>query len=161
MPPVSLKALLREARARRAAAPGPASSVTLRDDAPAATGALPSTLIPDLQSYLSLSLASATAALAPLYPKLSAAQQAPLSTFSLLETAPSRALYARGVVSELEEQAILALMEAAPEAKWTRLSARALQVWGGTVTPQGLEQEPLPCWYVTYTRVASTALSSS
>jgi hypothetical protein len=52
----------------------------------------------------------------------------------------------RGIVTPDEERAIISLMEAAPRARWTVLSARSLQVWGGAVTPAGLQHEPLPRW---------------
>lgn len=44
------------------------------------------------------------------------------------------------------EEAILARAKSAPPFRWTRLSARSLQMWGGQVMAEGLRAEPLPLW---------------
>jgi len=46
--------------------------------------------------------------------------------------------YAPEFVTEIEERALIALSASAPSSRWTKLSARALQVYGGVVTPVGL-----------------------
>ena len=46
--------------------------------------------------------------------------------------------YSQRAVTALEERALLALSAAAPPGRWTTLSARSLQVWGGTVAAAGL-----------------------
>jgi alkylated DNA repair protein alkB family protein 6 len=49
-------------------------------------------------------------------------------------------------ISAADERRILDLAERAPRAKWTKLSARRLQNWGGIPRPEGLVPEALPQW---------------
>lgn len=84
----------------------------------------------------------------PLYLEpLSAPPPASLSAHLVrASAAPPTCIYVPDFISAIDERRMLDLAAAAPACKWTTLSARRLQNWGGTPTPQGLLAEPLPAW---------------
>jgi len=70
----------------------------------------------------------------------------PLSTYRL-PAAPSALWYIPDIVSAGDEARMLAEADAAPSERWTHLSARRLQNWGGLPSASGLgSPEALPPW---------------
>ncbi|KYO25339.1 alpha-ketoglutarate-dependent dioxygenase alkB-like protein 6 [Alligator mississippiensis] len=63
-----------------------------------------------------------------------------------VQEAPPAAYYVPDFISEAEEARLLQQVYAAPKPKWTQLSGRRLQNWGGLPHPKGLVPEPLPPW---------------
>ncbi|XP_014379621.1 alpha-ketoglutarate-dependent dioxygenase alkB homolog 6 [Alligator sinensis] len=64
----------------------------------------------------------------------------------IAQEAPPAAYYVPDFISEAEEARLLQQVYAAPKPKWTQLSGRRLQNWGGLPHPKGLVPEPLPPW---------------
>jgi alkylated DNA repair protein alkB family protein 6 len=64
---------------------------------------------------------------------------------------PSSIYYIPGFVSEVEESYILRKVNEAPLPRWTQLSNRRLQNWGGDPHPKGMIAEALPDWLKKYT----------
>lgn len=60
--------------------------------------------------------------------------------------APSTAYYIPDFISEDEESLLLQQVYAAPKPKWTQLSGRRLQNWGGLPHPKGMLAERIPDW---------------
>ncbi|KAI5631061.1 2OG-Fe(II) oxygenase superfamily domain-containing protein [Phthorimaea operculella] len=56
------------------------------------------------------------------------------------------AYYVRDWVSREEEVALVARVYGAPRPKWTQLSGRRLQNWGGVPHARGMLAEQLPAW---------------
>ncbi|XP_028679986.2 alpha-ketoglutarate-dependent dioxygenase alkB homolog 6 isoform X2 [Erpetoichthys calabaricus] len=69
--------------------------------------------------------------------------------------APPTVYYVPEFISEAEEQALLKQVYSAPKCKWTQLSGRRLQNWGGLPHPKGMLAEKLPEWLETYTEKIS------
>ncbi|XP_066281726.1 alpha-ketoglutarate-dependent dioxygenase alkB homolog 6-like [Branchiostoma lanceolatum] len=68
-----------------------------------------------------------------------------LPRFRVQNVAPM-AYYIPDFITEEEESYLLAKVYAAPKPKWTRLSNRRLQNWGGLPHPKGMVVEKLPEW---------------
>ncbi|XP_025026925.1 alpha-ketoglutarate-dependent dioxygenase alkB homolog 6 isoform X3 [Python bivittatus] len=63
---------------------------------------------------------------------------------------PPAAYYIPDFISEAEEQCLLQQIYSAPKPKWTQLSGRRLQNWGGLPHPKGMVPEKLPPWLQGY-----------
>lgn len=63
-----------------------------------------------------------------------------------LEKVPATVFYIPDFVTEQEEEMLMRNVYAAPKPKWTQLSNRRLQNWGGLPHPKGMIMEPLPEW---------------
>ncbi|KAM4697096.1 alpha-ketoglutarate-dependent dioxygenase alkB homolog 6 [Rhinophrynus dorsalis] len=68
----------------------------------------------------------------------------------LIDKAPRAAYYIPDYISAAEEEYLLRQVYNAPKPKWTQLSGRKLQNWGGLPHPRGMVQEKLPTWLQTY-----------
>ncbi|XP_028920158.1 alpha-ketoglutarate-dependent dioxygenase alkB homolog 6 isoform X2 [Ornithorhynchus anatinus] len=68
-----------------------------------------------------------------------------------VEQAPPAIYYIPDFVSEEEEEYLLRQVYNAPKPKWTQLSGRKLQNWGGLPHPRGMVPERLPAWLRRYT----------
>lgn len=64
--------------------------------------------------------------------------------------APDSIYYIPIYISEAEEAELLRRVDSAPLPKWTTLSNRRLQNWGGLPHPKGMIAEPLPEWLAPY-----------
>jgi len=78
----------------------------------------------------------------------------PLSVESLrpfkVEGAPDSIYYVPDFISESEETELIRRVDSSPIPKWTTLSNRRLQNWGGLPHPKGMIAEPLPDWLLPY-----------
>ncbi|KAK0135776.1 Alpha-ketoglutarate-dependent dioxygenase alkB 6 [Merluccius polli] len=64
--------------------------------------------------------------------------------------APPTVYYVPDFISEDEEAYLLAQVYKSPIPKWTQLSGRRLQNWGGLPHPRGMLAEKMPGWLQTY-----------
>ncbi|KAM5295788.1 alpha-ketoglutarate-dependent dioxygenase alkB homolog 6 isoform 2-T2 [Glossophaga mutica] len=67
-----------------------------------------------------------------------------------VEQAPPVIYYVPDFISKEEEEYLLRQVFNAPKPKWTQLSGRKLQNWGGLPHPQGMVPERLPLWLQRY-----------
>ncbi|KAM9540639.1 alpha-ketoglutarate-dependent dioxygenase alkB homolog 6 [Salvelinus alpinus] len=79
----------------------------------------------------------------------------PCSSFEDLERyvvkdAPPTVYYIPDFITEDEESQLLQQVYKAPKTKWTQLSNRRLQNWGGLPRPKGMLGEKLPDWLLKY-----------
>ncbi|XP_053329954.1 alpha-ketoglutarate-dependent dioxygenase alkB homolog 6 [Spea bombifrons] len=74
----------------------------------------------------------------------------------LVEKAPRTAYYIPDYISAQEEEYLIRQVYNAPKPKWTQLSGRKLQNWGGLPHPRGMVLEKLPTWLHTYTEKVSS-----
>uniref|UniRef100_A0A8D0CAJ9 AlkB homolog 6 n=1 Tax=Salvator merianae TaxID=96440 RepID=A0A8D0CAJ9_SALMN len=65
--------------------------------------------------------------------------------------APPTAYYIPEFLTEAEEAYLLQQVYGAPKPKWTQLSGRRLQNWGGLPHPKGMVLEKLPPWLQAWT----------
>ncbi|KAG7299229.1 hypothetical protein JYU34_017785 [Plutella xylostella] len=76
------------------------------------------------------------------------------STYNLeihkVKKLPETAYYISDFITEAEERAILSNIYAAPKPKWTQLSNRKLQNWGGVPHSKGMIAEVIPPWLDQY-----------
>ncbi|XP_019480465.1 PREDICTED: alpha-ketoglutarate-dependent dioxygenase alkB homolog 6 isoform X2 [Hipposideros armiger] len=72
-----------------------------------------------------------------------------LETFRV-EQAPPVIYYVPDFISKEEEEYLLRQVFNAPKPKWTQLSGRKLQNWGGLPHPRGMVPERLPLWLQRY-----------
>ncbi|XP_006867398.1 PREDICTED: alpha-ketoglutarate-dependent dioxygenase alkB homolog 6 [Chrysochloris asiatica] len=63
-----------------------------------------------------------------------------------VEQAPPVIYYVPDFISKEEEEYLLRQVSNAPKPKWTQLSGRKLQNWGGLPHPRGMIPERLPLW---------------
>ncbi|XP_072472450.1 alpha-ketoglutarate-dependent dioxygenase alkB homolog 6 isoform X5 [Notamacropus eugenii] len=63
-----------------------------------------------------------------------------------VEQVPPIIYYVPNFISEQEESQLLRQVYEAPKPKWTQLSGRKLQNWGGLPHPKGMVPEQLPPW---------------
>nr|XP_057937230.1 alpha-ketoglutarate-dependent dioxygenase alkB homolog 6 [Doryrhamphus excisus]XP_057937231.1 alpha-ketoglutarate-dependent dioxygenase alkB homolog 6 [Doryrhamphus excisus] len=64
--------------------------------------------------------------------------------------APSTVYYIPNFISEDEESYLLQQIYKSPIPKWTQLSGRRLQNWGGLPHPKGMLEERIPSWLYGY-----------
>ncbi|XP_069602669.1 alpha-ketoglutarate-dependent dioxygenase alkB homolog 6 [Ranitomeya imitator] len=69
----------------------------------------------------------------------------------LIDKAPRAAYYIPEYITAAEEEYLLRQVYNAPKPKWTQLTGRKLQNWGGLPHPRGMVPEKLPPWLQTYT----------
>ncbi|XP_068106623.1 alpha-ketoglutarate-dependent dioxygenase alkB homolog 6 isoform X2 [Hyperolius riggenbachi] len=74
----------------------------------------------------------------------------------MINKAPRAAYYIPNYISEAEEEYLLRQVYNAPKPKWTQLSGRKLQNWGGLPHPRGMVPEKLPPWLQTYANKISS-----
>ncbi|XP_012292991.1 alpha-ketoglutarate-dependent dioxygenase alkB homolog 6 isoform X3 [Aotus nancymaae] len=67
-----------------------------------------------------------------------------------VEQAPPVIYYVPDFISKEEEDYLLRQVFNAPKPKWTQLSGRKLQNWGGLPHPRGMVPERLPPWLQRY-----------
>ncbi|XP_032246264.1 alpha-ketoglutarate-dependent dioxygenase alkB homolog 6 isoform X10 [Mirounga angustirostris] len=67
-----------------------------------------------------------------------------------VEQAPPIIYYVPDFISKEEEEYLLRQVFNAPKPKWTQLSGRKLQNWGGLPHPRGMVPERLPLWLQRY-----------
>ncbi|XP_042523996.1 alpha-ketoglutarate-dependent dioxygenase alkB homolog 6 isoform X1 [Dipodomys spectabilis] len=67
-----------------------------------------------------------------------------------VEQAPPVIYYVPDFISKEEEEYLLRQVFNAPKPKWTQLSGRKLQNWGGLPHPRGMVPEKLPPWLQRY-----------
>ncbi|XP_053124703.1 alpha-ketoglutarate-dependent dioxygenase alkB homolog 6 [Hemicordylus capensis] len=63
-----------------------------------------------------------------------------------VKQSPPAAYYVPDFITEAEEAYLLQQVYGAPKPKWTQLSGRRLQNWGGLPHPKGMVLENLPPW---------------
>ncbi|XP_013992584.1 alpha-ketoglutarate-dependent dioxygenase alkB homolog 6 isoform X2 [Salmo salar] len=69
---------------------------------------------------------------------------------NMLLWAPPTVYYIPDFITEDEESQLLQQVYKAPKTKWTQLSNRRLQNWGGLPRPKGMLGEKLPDWLLKY-----------
>nr|XP_022331686.1 alpha-ketoglutarate-dependent dioxygenase alkB homolog 6-like [Crassostrea virginica] len=72
-----------------------------------------------------------------------------LEKMKVTQTPPS-IYYIPNFISKEEEQYLLHHVTSAPKPKWTQLSNRRLQNWGGLPHPKGMVAEEIPQWLKLY-----------
>lgn len=68
----------------------------------------------------------------------------------IVTSVPPVAYYIPNFITEEEEYYLLQQVYKSPKTKWTQLSARRLQNWGGLPHPKGMIAETIPEWLQTY-----------
>ncbi|XP_071777794.1 putative RNA/DNA demethylase ALKBH6 [Centroberyx gerrardi] len=68
----------------------------------------------------------------------------------VLKDAPPTVYYIPDFISEEEEAYLLQQVYKSPRTKWTQLSGRRLQNWGGLPHPKGMLAEKIPDWLQQY-----------
>lgn len=74
----------------------------------------------------------------------------------VVKDAPQTAYYVPDFISEEEESHLLQQVYKTPKTKWTQLSGRRLQNWGGSPHPKGMLVEKLPDWLQAYCEKTSS-----
>ncbi|XP_020893540.1 alpha-ketoglutarate-dependent dioxygenase alkB homolog 6 [Exaiptasia diaphana] len=67
-----------------------------------------------------------------------------------IKEAPDFVYYIPNFITKIEEEHLLTKVYSAPKPKWTSLSDRRLQNWGGLPHPKGMIKEDLPPWLKVY-----------
>lgn len=70
--------------------------------------------------------------------------------FKCINKIPSSAYYISNFITDDEEKEIEKYVNNAPQPKWTQLSHRRLQNWGGIPHPKGMIAEEIPSWLQKY-----------
>ncbi|KAG7484007.1 hypothetical protein MATL_G00044260 [Megalops atlanticus] len=73
----------------------------------------------------------------------------------IVKDAPPTVYYVPDYITEAEESYLLQQVYKAPKPKWTQLSGRRLQNWGGLPHPKGMLVEKLPDWLLHYAKKIS------
>ena len=68
----------------------------------------------------------------------------------LVTSSPPHAYYVPDFITEDEESVLLESVYNSPKPKWTQLSNRRLQNWGGLPHPKGMVGEKIPDWLDKY-----------
>lgn len=68
----------------------------------------------------------------------------------IVDDAPPTVYYIPDFISEEEEAYLLKQVYSSPKPKWTQLSGRRLQNWGGLPHPKGMLVEKMPGWLQIY-----------
>lgn len=74
----------------------------------------------------------------------------------IVTSAPPVVYYIPDFITEEEESYLLQQVYKSPKTKWTQLSARRLQNWGGLPHPKGMIAETIPEWLQTYCQKISS-----
>ncbi|XP_034187901.1 putative RNA/DNA demethylase ALKBH6 [Osmia lignaria lignaria] len=69
---------------------------------------------------------------------------------NVISEVPKLAMYIPNFVTSEEEEEIIKYVNNAPLPKWTQLSHRRLQNWGGIPHPKGMIAEEIPSWLTKY-----------
>ncbi|XP_054010017.1 alpha-ketoglutarate-dependent dioxygenase alkB homolog 6-like [Hylaeus anthracinus] len=73
-----------------------------------------------------------------------------ISTNNIISEVPDSVIYVPKFITEEEEAEIIKHINHAPLPKWTQLSHRRLQNWGGIPHPKGMIAEEIPAWLRKY-----------
>ncbi|XP_051900309.1 alpha-ketoglutarate-dependent dioxygenase alkB homolog 6 [Pristis pectinata] len=73
-----------------------------------------------------------------------------------VDQAPATVYYIPNFITVSEENYLLQQVYNSPKPKWTQLSGRRLQNWGGLPHPKGMLTEKLPDWLEKYTKKISS-----
>lgn len=76
-------------------------------------------------------------------------QNSPLHN-AIVSEIPDTACYIPNFITEEEERQIIKCVNSVPQPKWTQLSHRRLQNWGGIPHPKGMIAEKIPDWLQRY-----------
>ncbi|XP_011064941.1 PREDICTED: alpha-ketoglutarate-dependent dioxygenase alkB homolog 6 isoform X2 [Acromyrmex echinatior] len=71
-------------------------------------------------------------------------EQSSLLHNAIISEIPSTAYYIPNFITEEEERQIIKCVNSVPQPKWTQLSHRRLQNWGGIPHPKGMIAEAIP-----------------
>ncbi|KAK2588763.1 hypothetical protein KPH14_001643 [Odynerus spinipes] len=74
----------------------------------------------------------------------------PVFVENVVKEIPESAQYIPNFITEEEEREIIKNVNSVPLPKWTQLSHRRLQNWGGIPHPKGMIAEQIPNWLNTY-----------
>ncbi|CAL7938987.1 unnamed protein product [Xylocopa violacea] len=69
---------------------------------------------------------------------------------NVIPEVPDLAIYIPNFITQEEENEIIKYVNSAPLPKWTQLSHRRLQNWGGIPHPKGMIAEKIPSWLQKY-----------
>ncbi|XP_011703443.1 PREDICTED: alpha-ketoglutarate-dependent dioxygenase alkB homolog 6 [Wasmannia auropunctata] len=69
---------------------------------------------------------------------------------AIVSEIPGTACYIPNFITEEEERQIIKRVNSVPQPKWTQLSHRRLQNWGGIPHPKGMIAEEIPDWLQRY-----------
>ncbi|XP_012141260.1 putative RNA/DNA demethylase ALKBH6 [Megachile rotundata] len=75
---------------------------------------------------------------------------------NVIPKVPKLAMYVPNFITPEEEEEILRCVNNAPLPKWTQLSHRRLQNWGGIPHPKGMIAEEIPSWLMKYVNKISS-----
>ncbi|XP_067294658.1 alpha-ketoglutarate-dependent dioxygenase alkB homolog 6 [Pseudorasbora parva] len=73
----------------------------------------------------------------------------------IVKEAPPTIYYIPHFITDTEEEYLLQQVYRSPKPKWTQLSGRRLQNWGGLPNAKGMLTEKLPDWLLKYTEKIS------
>ncbi|EFN77071.1 alpha-ketoglutarate-dependent dioxygenase alkB homolog 6 [Harpegnathos saltator] len=77
-------------------------------------------------------------------------EQCPSLHDAVVSQIPDTACYIPNFITEEEEKQIVKCVNSVPLPKWTQLSHRRLQNWGGVPHPKGMIAEEIPSWLQKY-----------
>lgn len=77
-------------------------------------------------------------------------EQCSLLSNAVVSQIPDTACYIPNFITEEEERQIIKYINSVPLPKWTQLSRRRLQNWGGIPHPKGMIAEEIPSWLQKY-----------
>ncbi|XP_071570889.1 alpha-ketoglutarate-dependent dioxygenase alkB homolog 6 [Temnothorax nylanderi] len=77
-------------------------------------------------------------------------EQGSLLHNAVVSEIPDTACYIPNFITEEEERQIIKCVNSVPQPKWTQLSHRRLQNWGGRPHPKGMIAEEIPDWLQRY-----------
>ncbi|KYN18509.1 PREDICTED: alpha-ketoglutarate-dependent dioxygenase alkB homolog 6 [Trachymyrmex cornetzi] len=77
-------------------------------------------------------------------------EQSSLLHNAIISEISSTACYIPNFITEEEERQIIKCVNSVPQPKWTQLSHRRLQNWGGIPHPKGMIAEAIPDWLQKY-----------
>ncbi|OAD53209.1 putative alpha-ketoglutarate-dependent dioxygenase ABH6 [Eufriesea mexicana] len=75
---------------------------------------------------------------------------------NVIPEVPNLAIYIPNFITQEEEDEIIKHINNTPLPKWTQLSHRRLQNWGGIPHPKGMIAEQIPCWLQKYINKVSS-----
>ena len=75
---------------------------------------------------------------------------------NVIPEVPDLAIYIPNFITQEEEDEITKYVNNAPLPKWTQLTRRRLQNWGGTPHPRGMIVEEIPSWLQKYVNKVSS-----